>query len=203
MTIKSANFWTLAVITVMLGLALGYFLGRNFPGNYANPHAFDDLEVREHRWTSVHTKIANDELDAFRQRLAFLNLSIHPGAKSMCIVHDSTSAIDYSTKFFPDWVSTHNVKGGYKWSVGLYPEICREQVQGSTNPKPRISIFMIPTMQSTDPKTPKDIIDYFTAAKSDDSLYYIPKGQWPKPGEKKAQTALPDDFIYDQGTIFP
>ncbi|HMH23268.1 MAG TPA: hypothetical protein VK563_15895 [Puia sp.] len=171
-------------------------------------HAFDQLEIRGHRWGPHPTPGANDNLDAYRKSTALLNLSLfHNGGKTKCIVHEPSTALDYDTGFFPDFIATHPVvSSNYRWVIGLYPEICREKMRDGTI-RPRVSIFMIPTMRNIDTVNHRyDILDYDSIKNTPGfDIYYKTD-----PARIKPNTALAnriklygDQFIYDLGTIFP
>ena len=136
----------------------------------------------EPRLTPVSRTIANPTIEDYRKSFAYQRLSLSMAEKVKCIVHDFSDLKAYN-KFFEKFDTTHATIGkGYVWKVGFYPAVY--EVNGS----PRLGMYVIPTMVNS--LTGK-VEDYFIHK---DASYYKMKID----GSPEN-----DDYIYDQGTIFP
>jgi hypothetical protein len=140
-------------------------------------------------WEPRPTDSAIINLKAYRKKLAFAELSWHYKAKSGGVLHDTASMRDYLV-FFKNYTVAYKPKDGYRWEVGYYPMVCKEELSGTNKIRPRLSVYMIPTMVDT--LNPNKILDYWDYK---DSTYY-PQASNPKKPYLNA-------FIYNQGTIFP
>ena len=145
----------------------------------------DKLGLVKPKWTPEETDKALINLEAYRDDLIYAKLAWYNKSKAWGIVHDTTSMKDYIA-FFKTFCNNHTVKDGYKWEVGYYPMVCKEAFGNDGNIRPRLSIYMIPTMVSI--KDPKDILDYMDPK---NSSYY------------PSQKIVSEKYIYNQGTIFP
>ncbi len=160
-----------------------------------------------HLWQPIPDILAKSNLDLYRDSAEFAQLAQDVKRKTFGVVHEPESALAYDIDFFPNFVKAHQqVKNHYKWSVGLYPQIVSE-IMTDGKPHSRLSILMIPTMRNTDTVNfRKDIIDYFSAMISADSIYYIPdsiRSAGPEKIKEFTAGSGGGGYSYDQGTVFP
>jgi len=59
------------------------------------------------QWNSVRQSMADSNIKAYRQDLAFANLSLHRQGKSCGIVHEPETVLNYDKDTFPDFVKYH------------------------------------------------------------------------------------------------
>jgi hypothetical protein len=181
--VKRISFIKTIIIALLL-ISIGAFAYKY----YSSKFTFDVSKLAKYKpmWSPEPTDEAQTNLDAYRDNMIYAKLAWYNKSKASGIVHDTTSMKDY-IGFFKSFCEKHPAQSGYEWKVGYYPMVCKGPFGEDGDIRPRLSIYMIPTMVS---KTDKKILDYWENRNS--SCY-------PQPSTSVA----PEQFIYNQGTIFP
>lgn len=146
----------------------------------------DNLALKKPLWSPEPTTDAITNLDAYRDGMIYAKLAWHYKSKASGVVHDTTTMKAYIDSFRL-FCGRHRAQPEYEWKVGYYPMVCKEPFGSDGEMKPRLSIYMIPTMVHSQSGK---ILDYWENANSD---------SYPQPSASPSA----EKFIYNQGTIFP
>lgn len=157
---------------------------------------FDYSQLKGKKFSGiVDTSTAHPNMRGYRADRAYLNLSLHRAAKVQGILHDTAAFRTYVNVTFQKFVDTHKAVDGYEWKIGIYPMVANVPI--GNNNRPRIGIYLIPTMIKkgvTIPEADPDIIDYFEAlANAEYYKIYFPSNLLREDNE----------FIFDEGHLWP